>query len=223
MSYKNERFYKDILTNEQFFIAVKDKKIVKHLHNGKQLFCFWTRESLAKAYLENLNVEFDKIKAMDIDRFTTYELDDMFDEEDEAVVNVTIDAEGHEIKILSAFNDIMTDIDRLRIREFVEDVSKTDTVYGLTRKGTKQFMVVSDENDNFEQSHFMPVWSLSQRAKRVAEEDFETLELIDVEGEVFSEWLDELRDDNRYVAIDLKPGVVGTIVSAQKLANELTF
>ena len=223
MSYKNERFYKDILTNEQFFIAVKDKKIVKHLHNGKQLFCFWTRESLAKAYLENLNVEFDKIKAMDIDRFTTYELDDMFDEEDEAVVNVTIDAEGHEIKILSAFNDIMTDIDRLRIREFVEDVSKTDTVYGFTRKGTKQFMVVSDENDNFEQSHFMPVWSLSQRAKRVAEEDFETLELIDVEGEVFSEWLDELRDDNRYVAIDLKPGVVGTIVSAQKLANELTF
>ncbi|KFE40716.1 DUF2750 domain-containing protein [Staphylococcus agnetis] len=223
MSYKNERFYKDILTNEQFFIAVKDKKIVKHLHNGKQLFCFWTRESLAKAYLENLNVEFDKIKAMDIDRFTTYELDDMFDEEDEAVVNVTIDAEGHEIKILSAFNDIMTDIDRLRIREFVEDVSKTDTVYGLTRQGTKQFMVVSDENDNFEQSHFMPVWSLSQRAKRVAVEDFETLELIDVEGEVFSEWLDELRDDNRYVAIDLKPGVVGTIVSAQKLANELTF
>ncbi|AJC95518.1 DUF2750 domain-containing protein [Staphylococcus hyicus] len=223
MSYKNERFYKDILTNEQFFIAVKDKKIVKHLHNGKQLFCFWTRESFAKAYLENLNVEFDKIKAMDIDRFTTYELDDMFDDEDEAVVNVTIDAEGHEIKILSAFNDIMTDMDRLRIREFVEDVSKTDTVYGLTRQGTKQFMVVSDENDNFEQSHFMPVWSLSQRAKRVAEEDFETLELIDVEGEVFSEWLDELRDDNRYVAIDLKPGVVGTIVSAQKLANELTF
>ncbi|EGQ2878473.1 DUF2750 domain-containing protein, partial [Staphylococcus pseudintermedius] len=27
MSYKNERFYKDILTNEQFFIAVKDKKM----------------------------------------------------------------------------------------------------------------------------------------------------------------------------------------------------
>ncbi|WP_245202440.1 ribonuclease R family protein, partial [Staphylococcus agnetis] len=67
-----------------------------------------------------------------------------------------------------------------------EDVSKTDTVYGLTRQGTKQFMVVSDENDNFEQSHFMPVWSLSQRAKRVAVEDFETLELIDVEGEVKS-------------------------------------
>lgn len=223
MSYKDERFYKDILTNEQFFIAVKDKKIVKHTHNGKQLFCFWTRESLANEYLENQQVAFDKLKVMDIDRFVTYELDDMFDNDDEAVVNVTKDSEGHDIRIQEAFNDIMTDIDRLRIREFVEDVSNTDTVYGLTQKGTKQFMVVSDENDNFEQSHFMPVWSLSKRAQHVAGEDFEAFELIDVEGEVFAEWLDELRDDNRYVAIDLKPGVVGTIVSAQKLANELTF
>ncbi|MFO3687974.1 DUF2750 domain-containing protein [Staphylococcus felis] len=223
MSYKNERFYKDILTNEQFFLAVKDKKIIKHSHNGKDLFCFWTRESLAKEYLENLNVDYDKIKTMDIDRFATYELDDMFDDADEAVVNVTKDIEGHEIRIVDAINELMSDLDRIRIREFVQDIAKTDTVYGLTKKGYKQFMVVYDENDNFEQSHFVPVWSLSQRADKVAKEDFETFELIDVEGEVFSEWLDELRDDNRYVAIDVKPGVIGTIVSAQKLANELTI
>lgn len=223
MSYKNERFYKDILTNEQFFLAVKDKKIIKHSHNGKDLFCFWTRESLAKEYLENLNVDYDKIKTMDIDRFATYELDDMFDDEDEALVNVTKDIEGHEIRIVDAINELMSDLDRIRIREFVQDIAKTDTVYGLTKKGYKQFMVVYDENDNFEQSHFVPVWSLSQRADKVAKEDFETFELIDVEGEVFSEWLYELRDDNRYVAIDVKPGVIGTIVSAQKLANELTI
>lgn len=223
MSYKNERFYKDILTNEQFFIAVKDKKMIKHRYNDKLLFCFWTRESLAKAYLENLNIEYDKIKTMDIDRFATYELDEMFDEEDEALVNVTNDAEGHEIKIIEATNDLMTDLDNIRIREFVQDVAKTDTVYGLSQKGDHQFMIVYDENDNFDQSHFMPVWSLRKRAEKVAEEDFETFGLIDVEGEVFAEWLDELRDDNRYVAIDVKPGVVGTIVSAQKLANELTF
>ncbi|ARJ50298.1 DUF2750 domain-containing protein [Staphylococcus lutrae] len=223
MSYKNERFYKDILINEQFFIAVKDKKMIKHQHNGKLLFCFWTRESLAKAYLENLNIAYDKIKEMDIDRFATYELDEMFDEEDEALVNVTDHVEGHEIKIVEAINDLMTDLDNIRIREFVQDVAKTDMVYGLSQKGEKQFMLVYDENDHFDQSYFMPVWSLSQRAKKVAEADFESFELIDVEGEVFSEWLDELRDDNRYVAIDIKPGVVGTIVSAQKLANELTF
>ncbi|MCD0830837.1 DUF2750 domain-containing protein, partial [Staphylococcus aureus] len=47
--------------------------------------------------------------------------------------------------------------------------------------------------------------------------------LITIEGSVFGEWLDELRDDHKAVAIDLKTGVVGTIVSAQKLSNELTF
>ncbi len=223
MSYKNERFYKDILTNEQFFIAVKDKKMIKHSHNGKPLFCFWTRESLAKTYLETSDVAYDKIKAMDIDQFATYELDDMFDEEDEALVNVTDRAQGHEIRIIEVVSDLMTDLDNIRIREFVQDVAKSDTVYGLSQKDNKQFMIVYDENDNFDQSHFMPAWSLNKRAEKVAEEDFETFELIDVEGEVFAEWLDELRDDNRYVAIDVKPGVVGTIVSAQKLANELTF
>lgn len=39
----------------------------------------------------------------------------------------------------------------------------------------------------------------------------------------FGEWLDKLRDDDKAVAIDLKPGVVGTVVSAQKLSNEITF
>lgn len=223
MSYKNERFYEDILTNEQFYFAVKDKKIIKHDHNGKDLVCFWTRTSLAEAYLKNLEIEYDKIKKMDIDRFATYELDEMFDETDEALVNVTENVEGHEINIFDAFNEIMSDLDRIRIREFVQDIANTDTVYGLTQKGYKQFMMVSDEYDHFEHSHFVPVWSLSKRAEKVANEDFESFELIDVEGEVFSDWLDELRDDNRYVAIDIKPGVIGTIVSAQKLANELTI
>ncbi|POC79162.1 hypothetical protein CRN61_11950, partial [Vibrio vulnificus] len=40
---------------------------------------------------------------------------------------------------------------------------------------------------------------------------------------VFGEWLDKLRDDDKGVGIDLKPGVIGTIVSAQKLSNETTF
>ena len=52
---------------------------------------------------------------------------------------------------------------------------------------------------------------------------FEECDLIEIEGEVFSEWLDKLRDDNKAVAIDLKSGVVGTVVSAQKLSNEATF
>ena len=44
-----------------------------------------------------------------------------------------------------------------------------------------------------------------------------------VEGEVFAEWQDELRDDDKAVAVDLKPGVIGTVVSAQKLIDKITF
>ena len=69
----------------------------------------------------------------------------------------------------------------------------------------------------------MPVWSDKARAQAVRDQDFEECELIEVEGEVFGEWLDELRDDDNAVAIDLKSGVVGTVVSAQKVSNELTF
>lgn len=71
--------------------------------------------------------------------------------------------------------------------------------------------------------HIMPVWSIKNRALKVRDEDFEECDLITIEGSVFGEWLDELRDDHKAVAIDLKTGVVGTIVSVQKLSNELTF
>ena len=62
----------------------------------------------------------------------------------------------------------------------------------------------------------MPVWSIKSRAEKVRREDFDNLELVEIEGAVFDEWLDTLRDDDKAVAIDLKPGVVGTVVSAQK-------
>ncbi|COT30442.1 Protein of uncharacterised function (DUF2750) [Streptococcus pneumoniae] len=69
----------------------------------------------------------------------------------------------------------------------------------------------------------MPVWSLKKRAQKVKDEDFEECDLIEIEASVFGEWLDKLRDDDKGVGIDLKPGVIGTIVSAQKLSNETTF
>lgn len=56
---------------------------------------------------------------------------------------------------------------------------------------------------------------LENRALKVRDEDFEECELIEIEGSVFSEWLDKLRDNDQVVAIDLKPGVVGTVISAQ--------
>ena len=45
---------------------------------------------------------------------------------------------------------------------------------------------------------------LENRALKVRDEDFEECELIEIEGSVFSEWLDKLRDNDQVVAIDLK-------------------
>ena len=69
----------------------------------------------------------------------------------------------------------------------------------------------------------MPVCRVKHRAAKVRYADFEECAIIEIEGKVFGEWLDKLRDDDKAVAIDLKPGVVGTVVSAQKLSNEITF
>ena len=68
----------------------------------------------------------------------------------------------------------------------------------------------------------MPVWSIKNRARKVRDKDFEECDLIEIEGSVFSEWLDKLRD-NEAVAVDLKPGVVGTIVSPQKYLMNYHF
>ena len=69
----------------------------------------------------------------------------------------------------------------------------------------------------------MPVWSIKNRARKVRDKDFEECDLIEIEGSVFSEWLDKLRDNDRAVAVDLKPGVVGTIVSPQKYLMNYHF
>ena len=69
----------------------------------------------------------------------------------------------------------------------------------------------------------MPVWSIKNRARKVRDKDFEECDLIEIEGSVFSEWLDKLRDNDQAVAVDLKPGVVGTIVSPQKYLMNYHF
>ena len=81
--------------------------------------------------------------------------------------------------------------------------------------------MISD--DEHQKPHIMPVWSIRNRAEKVRNEDFEECDIIEIEGEVFAEWLDILRDDDKAVAIDLKSGVVGTVVSAQKVIDQLPF
>ncbi|MBO1199159.1 DUF2750 domain-containing protein [Staphylococcus simiae] len=223
MSYKTYSFFRDILINEYIYFASKNKRLVRLDYEGVSYVAVWTDEEMATSYLTNEQVPFDKVVRMDVDRFATYELDDLFDDQDKVLINHTSEDDGILVNVVNVTQELMTELDKIRIKEFVQDVAKYDEVYGLTKKGYKQFILISENDDENEKPYIMPVWSIKNRAAKVRDEDFEECDLITIEGSVFSDWLDELRDDNKAVAIDLKSGVVGTVISAQKLSNELTF
>ncbi|MGN5882401.1 MULTISPECIES: DUF2750 domain-containing protein [Staphylococcus] len=221
MDYRHERFFKDLLVNETYYIAIKDRKMVRRNVEDDAGALFWTRKELAEAYFENRTDAYDKIITRDLDRFVTSELDDLFDKGDKVLVNVTDDVDGHFIDIYETTDKLMTELDRIRVVEFSRITAKSDDVFGLTHKGNKQFIIISDNGED--KPNLMPVWSDYRSALKVRDEDFEECDVEQVEGEVFSEWLEQLRDEDRAVGVNLKPGVVGSIVSAQTLKNELSY
>ncbi|WP_285491323.1 DUF2750 domain-containing protein [Staphylococcus haemolyticus] len=221
MSYKNEAYFKDVLINEVFYVANKNKKLVRLNSNNQDYVGVWTQEGQAEDYLKHASIDYDRVLKIDIDTFVTYELDDLFDEDDQVIINQTSQETGQIVKVVKMTDELMSELDKIRIKEFVKDVAKEDLVFGLSKHGENHFILISDHSE--EKPQIMPVWSLKNRALKVRDEDFEECELIEIEGSVFSDWLDKLRDNDQAVAIDLKPGVVGTVISAQKLSNELTF
>ncbi|MCY1039065.1 DUF2750 domain-containing protein [Staphylococcus nepalensis] len=221
MSYKASSFFQDILVNEFFYVATKSKQLIRHEVLGKEIICVWTNKETAETFLTKHDTDYDQIKKIDIDRFVTYEIDDVFEEGEEVLMNPSSQTDGDLVNIVEATNELMSDLDEIRLKEFVMDVAKEDAVFGLSNKEAKQFIMISD--DEHQKPHIMPVWSIRNRAEKVRNEDFEECDIIEVEGEVFAEWLDTLRDDDKAVAVDLKPGVVGTVVSAQKMLDQLPF
>ncbi|MEN1895485.1 DUF2750 domain-containing protein [Staphylococcus nepalensis] len=221
MSYKASSFFQDILVNEFFYVATKSKQLIRHEVLGKEIICVWTNKETAETFLTKHDTDYDQIKKIDIDRFVTYEIDDVFEEGEEVLMDPSSQTDGDLVNIVEATNELMSDLDEIRLKEFVMDVAKEDAVFGLSNKEAKQFIMISD--DEHQKPHIMPVWSIRNRAEKVRNEDFEECDIIEVEGEVFAEWLNILRDDDKAVAVDLKPGVVGTVVSAQKMLDQLPF
>ncbi|KKI52861.1 hypothetical protein AST00_12700 [Staphylococcus equorum] len=221
MSYKQNSFFQEILVNEVFYVATKSKELIRHEVLGKNVVCAWSEKSKAETFLKKLNIDYSHIKKIDIDRFVTYEMDNLFEEGEEVLIDATGTTDGELINIVEITNELMSDLDNIRLKEFVKDVSKEDAVFGLSNQKEKHFILISD--DEHQRPQIMPVWSIKSRAEKVRDEDFEECEIIEIEGEVFAEWLDNLRDDDKAVAIDLKSGVVGTVVSAQKVIDQLTF
>ncbi|ATH62141.1 DUF2750 domain-containing protein [Staphylococcus pasteuri] len=220
MSYKEEPFFKEMLINEHLYFASKNKKIVRLTKNEQLYVTVWTDDETAKQYLNDNDISYDKIVKIDLDRFVAYDLDELFDETDKVLIDITNEQSGKLVNIYEISRELMSELDKIRIKEFVKDVAKYDHVYGLTNKSEKNFILIEDDRENKPQ--IMPVWSLKKRAQKVKEEDFEECDLIEIETSVFDDWLDKLRDDDKAVGIDLKPGVIGTVVSAQKLSNEMT-
>lgn len=221
MSYKENSFYQDILVSECFYVATEAKQLVSYEILGESRVCLWSDKSLAQPFLDAKDIAFDKVKKIDVDRFVTYELDDIFNEGDQVLINPTSKSDGDLVDVVKVSDELMSDLDSIRLKEFAKDVAKEDAVFGLSEKGAKQFALISD--DEHQRPHIMPVWSIKSRAEKVRREDFDNLELVEIEGAVFDEWLDTLRDDDKAVAIDLKPGVVGTVVSAQKVIDQLAL
>lgn len=221
MSYKENSFYQDILVSECFYVATEAKELVSYEILGESRVCLWSDKTLAQPFLDAKGIAFDKVKKIDVDRFVTYELDDIFNEGDQVLVNPTSKSDGDLVDVVKVSDELMSDLDSIRLKEFAKDVAKEDAVFGLSEKGAKQFALISD--DEHQRPHIMPVWSIKSRAEKVRREDFDNLELVEIEGAVFDEWLDTLRDDDKAVAIDLKPGVVGTVVSAQKVIDQLAL
>ena len=167
MSYKENSFYQDILVSECFYVATEAKELVSYEILGESRVCLWSDKTLAQPFLDTKGIAFDKVKKIDVDRFVTYELDDIFNEGDQVLVNPTSKSDGDLVDVVKVSDELMSDLDSIRLKEFAKDVAKEDAVFGLSEKGAKQFALISD--DEHQRPHIMPVWSIKVERKKSVE------------------------------------------------------
>ena len=156
---------------------------------------------------------------LDLDRFVTYEMDDILDEGDRFIVDRYEEFSGTEVEAIRFIEQIMSELDDIRIEEFAEDICNEDYVYGLTVKGQKQFIIVSEEDSSL--PNMMTVWSTRKLVEKVHRNDFEEYDIIEVETEVFEEWLEDLKQDNIALGVNLKPGMIGTVTDPKVVLNAM--
>ncbi|MEL3748290.1 DUF2750 domain-containing protein, partial [Staphylococcus haemolyticus] len=141
MSYKNEAYFKDVLINEVFYVANKNKKLVRLNSNNQDYVGVWTQEGQAEDYLKHASIDYDRVLKIDIDTFVTYELDDLFDEDDQVIINQTSQETGQIVKVVKMTDELMSELDKIRIKEFVKDVAKEDQVFGLSKHDENHFIL----------------------------------------------------------------------------------
>lgn len=218
MAIQDMSMFKEILAKEKFYFILSDRKILRDEESDKRLI--WSKESYAQSFLEEFNiVEYDKIMDIDLDRFVTYEMDEILDEGDKFIVDRHEGNKGIEVEAIPFIEEIMSELDDIRIEEFAEDICKEKYVYGLTVKGQKQFIIISEEDQSL--PNMMTVWSTRKLAEKIRREDFEECEIIEVETDVFEEWLEDLKQEDIALGINLKSGMIGTITDPKAVLNAM--
>ena len=107
------------------------------MKNEQTYVAVWTDADTAKQYLNDNEINYDKLIQLDLDRFVAYDLDELFDETDKVMIDTTNDNTGKLVNIYDVTRELMSELDKIRVKEFVRDVAKYDHVYGLTNKNEK--------------------------------------------------------------------------------------
>lgn len=218
MAIQDMSMFKQILTKEKFYVVLTDKRILRDVDTNTRLI--WSKQEYAEKYLKETNITtYEKVMELDLDRFVTYEMDDILDEGDRFIVDRYEEFSGTEVEAIRFIEQIMSELDDIRIEEFAEDICNEDYVYGLTVKGQKQFIIVSEEDSSL--PNMMTVWSTRKLVEKVHRNDFEEYDIIEVETEVFEEWLEDLKQDNIALGVNLKPGMIGTVTDPKVVLNAM--
>lgn len=219
MAIQDMSMFKQILAKEKFYVVLIDRKILRD--EATDIRLIWSKKEFAESYLEENNITlYDKIMDLDLDRFVTYEMDDILDEGDKFIIDKYENNKGIELEAISFIEEIMSELDDIRIEEFAEDICNETYVYGLTVKGQKQFIIVSEEEDA-SLPNMMTVWSTRKLAEKVRRDDFEEYDVIEVETGVFEEWLEDLKQEDIALGINLKSGMIGTITDPKAVLKAM--
>ncbi|MEB6196616.1 DUF2750 domain-containing protein [Mammaliicoccus sciuri] len=210
--------FKQILTKERFYVVLNDRKILRD--NDTDYRLIWSTKESAESYLKSYEItKYDKIMELDLDRFVTYEMDDILDEGDQFIVDKSAEDNGIKVEAIPFIEEIMSELDDIRVEEFAEDICNESYVYGLTVKGQKQFIIVSEEDASL--PNMMTVWSTRKLAEKVHRDDFEEYDIIEVETGVFEEWLEDLKQEDIALGINLKSGMIGTVTDPKAILNAM--
>src|SRR5699024_6284348 len=194
MSYKASSFFQDILVNEYFYIATKSKQLIRHEILGKDVICVWTQKETAETFLNKHDTDYDKIKKIDIDRFVTYEMDDVFAEGEEVLMNASSQTDGDLVNIIDFTNELMSDLDEIIGKDVIcvwtqKETSETflnkhDTDYDKIKKIDIDRFVTYEMDDVFAEGEEVLMNASSQT-------DGDLVNIIDFTNELMSD-LDEI-------------------------------